>query len=123
RANASMNLRQLIEWGLVRQVHKRGDRRAYYESPADVWEMFTTIAAHRKRREIDPVHNTLRRCQEQLSPEALGDQADDEAVEQRRRRVAELLSIVSLIDSLAQRFFESQRGLRTAVDLLAQKDD
>jgi HTH-type transcriptional regulator, glycine betaine synthesis regulator len=122
RGNASMNLRQLIEWGLVRQVHKRGDRREYYESPSDVWEMFTTIAAQRKRREIDPVLSTLRRCHEQLSPEALGDQGE-EAVQQRRRRVGELLSIVSLIDSLAQRFFESQRGLRTAVDLLAQKDD
>jgi DNA-binding transcriptional regulator GbsR (MarR family) len=123
RGNASMNLRQLLDWGLVQQVHKRGDRRDYYETQQDVWEMFTTVAAQRKRREIDPILNTLRHCQEQLTPQALGAEADEPGASERRRRVGELLSILSLIDNLAQRFFESQRGLRTAVDLLAGKDE
>src|ERR1700674_3290301 len=52
RGNVSMNLSKLLEWGLVRRVHKRGDRRDYYESLNDVWEMFTLVAAQRKRREI-----------------------------------------------------------------------
>src|SRR5438270_8125958 len=72
RGNVSMNLSKLVEWGLVRRVHQRGDRRDYYESLADVWEMFTLVAAQRKRREIDPILATLRECKEQLSPEALG---------------------------------------------------
>src|SRR5437763_155063 len=75
RGNVSMNLSKLVEWGLVRRVHKRGDRRDYYESIKDVWEMFTLVAAQRKRREIDPILTTLRRCREQLSPELLGDAA------------------------------------------------
>src|SRR5215471_4742938 len=72
RGNVSMNLSKLVEWGLVRRVHKRGDRREYFESLADVWEMFTLVAAQRKRREIDPVLNTLRRCREDLLPEKPG---------------------------------------------------
>ena len=72
RGNVSMNLSKLVEWGLVRQVHKRGDRRDYFESLSDVWEMFTLVAAQRKRREIDPILNTLRECKETLSPETLG---------------------------------------------------
>ena len=60
RGNVSMNLSKLVEWGLVRRVHQRGDRRDYYESLRDVWEMFTLVAAQRKRREIDPILNTLR---------------------------------------------------------------
>src|SRR5205809_793315 len=72
RGNVSMNLSKLAEWGLVRRVHKRGDRRDYYESLSDVWEMFTLVAAQRKRREIDPILNTLRQCREQLSPDVLG---------------------------------------------------
>ena len=123
RGNASMNLNKLVEWGLVRRVHKRGDRRDYYESLSDVWEIFTLIAAQRKRREVDPVLNTLRQCKEQLAPEVLGDEADTPAAQERRRRVTELLSILSLVDSLAQRFFDSQRGLRAAVNLLAQQDE
>src|SRR5262249_20782467 len=30
RGNVSMNLSKLLEWALVRRVHKRGDRREYY---------------------------------------------------------------------------------------------
>src|SRR6266567_9600375 len=43
RGNVSMNLSKLVEWGLVRRVHKRGGRREYYESLNDVWEMFTLV--------------------------------------------------------------------------------
>src|SRR6202045_3958629 len=118
RANVSMNISKLVEWGLVRRVHKRGDRRDYYESLSDVWEMFTLVAAQRKRREIDPILNTLRTCRDRLSPEALGAAAADGRAAESRRRVGELLSFLSLVDGLAQRFFESRRGLREAVDLL-----
>ncbi|HEY7326831.1 MAG TPA: MarR family transcriptional regulator [Gemmataceae bacterium] len=122
RGNVSMNLSKLAEWGLVRRVHKRGDRRDYYESLSDVWEMFTLVAAQRKRREIDPILNTLRQCRDSLSPQMLGGSADNEHAADRRRRVNDLLSFLSLMDSLAQRFFESQRGLRAAVALLEQED-
>src|SRR5207237_9627624 len=62
RGNVSMNLSKLVGWGLVRRVHKLGERRDYYESLSDVWEMFTLVATQRKRRELDPVPPTLRRC-------------------------------------------------------------
>jgi DNA-binding transcriptional regulator GbsR (MarR family) len=122
RSNVSMNLTKLVEWGLVRRVHRRGDRRDYYESLSDVWEMFTLVAAQRKRREVDPILNTLRRCREELSPEAIGAAADEPAVRDRSRRIDELYSFLALVDGLAQRFFESHRGLRAAVELLAQEE-
>src|SRR4051812_26749272 len=122
RGNVSMNISRLVEWGLVRPVHKRGDRRDYYESLSDVWEMFTLVAARRKRREVDPILNTLRRCKEELSPEAIGAAADEPAARERFRRIDELYSFLALVDGLAQRFFESHRGLRAAVQLLAQEE-
>jgi DNA-binding transcriptional regulator GbsR (MarR family) len=123
RGNVSMNLSKLAEWGLIRRVHKRGDRRDYYESLSDVWEMFTLVASQRKRREIDPILNTLRECKDHLSPETLGATAEDQQVKEQRRRVQDLLSLLSLMDTLSQRFFESHRGLRAALELLAQKDE
>jgi DNA-binding transcriptional regulator GbsR (MarR family) len=122
RGNVSMNLSKLVEWGLVRRVHKKGDRKEYYESLADVWEMFTLVANQRKRREIDPILNTLRRCRDQLTPEVLGGLAAEQATQQRFGRVNDLLKLLTLLDSLAQRFFESHRGLREAVELLAQEE-
>src|SRR5688572_12033541 len=54
RGNANTNLRALVSWGLVRLVHKKGDRKEYFEAEKNVWAMFCIIARERKRREIDP---------------------------------------------------------------------
>src|SRR5438046_9880424 len=81
--------------------------------------MFTLVATQRKRREIDPILNTLRRCRAELSPENLGGHAEEPAAEERRHRINDLLSYLTLVDSLAQRLFESHHGLRDAVDLRA----
>jgi DNA-binding transcriptional regulator GbsR (MarR family) len=123
RGNVSMNLTRLVEWGLVRRVHRRGDRRDYYESLCDVWEMFTLVAAQRKRREIDPMLRSLRECGERLSPEQLGKQAGDDRAAERRRRVDDLLAFLTLVDGLAQRFFDSHTNLRAALELLAQDEE
>lgn len=120
RGNVSMNLSKLIEWGLVRRVHKRGDRRDYYQSLSDVWEMFTLVAAQRKRREIDPIISTLRHCREKLSPATLGDLANAPQTKEHARRVEDMFTFLSLVEELAQRFFDTNRGLRDAVELLAQ---
>src|SRR6266853_1649449 len=96
RGNVSMNLSKLVEWGLVRRIHKRGDRKEYYESLSDVWEMFTLVAQQRKRREIDPILTTLRRCKEELSPETLGPLAAQEEARERFRRVNDLLMFLTL---------------------------
>src|ERR1700747_790909 len=83
RGNVSMNLSKLVEWGLVRRVHKRGNRRDYYESLSDVWEMFTLVASQRKRRESDPILSTLRRCRDELTPESIGGLAAEAAIQER----------------------------------------
>ena len=66
RGNASMSLRALCDWGIIRRLHRRGERREYFESLSDVWEIFSIIAAERKRREMDPVLETIKQCQRML---------------------------------------------------------
>ncbi len=62
RGNVSMNLRQLVNWGLVYRVHHRGDRKEYFEAEHDVWQMFETIARERRRREVEPIVEAIERC-------------------------------------------------------------
>lgn len=62
RGNASMNLRQLVNWGLISRVHRRGDRKEYFEAERDVWAMFETITRERRRREVEPIVETIERC-------------------------------------------------------------
>ena len=61
RSNVSTSLRELQSWGIIRAVHVLGDRRTHYESMKDVWEMFRVIIDQRKRREVDPTLESLRR--------------------------------------------------------------
>src|SRR5271170_8518662 len=65
RGNAHQNLRELVGWGLVRNVIRKGERKEYFESEKDVWRMFCTVARERKRREIEPALRALRACEEQ----------------------------------------------------------
>src|SRR5438270_11352984 len=89
RGNSSMSLRALCDWGIIRRLHKRGERREYFESLTDVWEMFSIIAAERKRREMDPVLETIRQCQQMLDESNLGKAAaKQQAVQITRQRLA-----------------------------------
>src|ERR1700748_1528886 len=81
RGNASMSLRALCDWGIIRRMHKRGERREYFESLSDIWEIFTLIAAERKRREMDPVLETIKQCHAMLDESALGKAGKSEDVQ------------------------------------------
>ena len=60
RSNVSMGLKELQSWRLVKLSHQAGDRREYFEAPADVWEIFRALAEERRRREIEPTLSMLR---------------------------------------------------------------
>ena len=60
RSNVSMSLRELQSWRLVQMVHKVGDRRDYFKTPEDVWEIFQVLIEEKRKREIDPTLTLLR---------------------------------------------------------------
>lgn len=62
RSNVSTALRELQSYGLVRMTHVLGDRRDYFESLHDVWELFRVIIDQRKQRELNPTLSMLRKC-------------------------------------------------------------
>jgi DNA-binding transcriptional regulator GbsR (MarR family) len=66
RGNAHTNLRELVDWGLVRSVVRKGERKEYFEAEKVVWKMFCTIVRERKRREIRPAINVLKDCIERV---------------------------------------------------------
>lgn len=72
RGNANTNIRELIGWGLVRLVVKKGERREYFEAEKDVWKIFITITKERRRRELDPALLVLRKCAEETKGERAG---------------------------------------------------
>jgi len=67
RGNAHTNLKELVNWGLLRIITKKGERREFFEAEKDVWEMFRLIMRERKRRELDPALAVLTRCKQESS--------------------------------------------------------
>ena len=59
RSNISNSLKELQAWNLIRVTHELGDRRDYFETSVDVWELFRTIVRERKEREFDPTTRLL----------------------------------------------------------------
>ena len=59
RGNANMNLRLLIEWGIVRKELLKGDRKEYFVAERDMWFLFKQLVKERKKREIEPVINAI----------------------------------------------------------------
>src|SRR5687767_2594772 len=120
RGNASMSLRALCDWGIIRRLHKRGERREYFESLSDVWEMFSIIAAERKRREMDPVLETIRQCQRMLDEQTLGKAAaKQETVQLTRQRLAGMEEFMDVTNRIFQQFVgNAKSGLTKVVKVL-----
>lgn len=69
RSNVSTSIRELQSYRLVRMIHVLGDRRDYFESIHDVWELFRVIIEQRKQRELNPTLTMLRSCASEVDNE------------------------------------------------------
>jgi DNA-binding transcriptional regulator GbsR (MarR family) len=67
RGNASMTIRTLEEWGIVRRTAEEATRRDLFTAEQDVWHLFAAVIRVRKAREIDPLTAVLTRCRAQTS--------------------------------------------------------
>lgn len=59
RGNANMNIRALIDWGLVEKTHIQGERKEYFSAEKDIWEVFKQVAKERRKREVEPIFKVL----------------------------------------------------------------
>jgi DNA-binding transcriptional regulator GbsR (MarR family) len=108
KGNASMSLRELRTFGVVRQVEVPGDRRDFYVTEPDVWTMFFRILRERKRREFDPALEAIQRL--------VGAPGASGAVRGRLEQMAELLTTM---DGVASRFLKDPESSRSALSFVA----
>jgi DNA-binding transcriptional regulator GbsR (MarR family) len=73
RGNANMNIRELINWGLVTRILQPGERKEYFVADKDIWHVAKQILKERKKRELEPMLKVLN----QLS-QVEGDKKDKE---------------------------------------------
>lgn len=59
RGNANLNIRALIDWGLVQKELKPGERREFFAAEKDIWLVFRQVAKERRKRELEPMLRVL----------------------------------------------------------------
>ncbi len=136
RGNASMSLRALQDWGILRRVHKRGDRKEYFEAESDVWTMFRTIARERQKREIDPIVHSLYEIRDLTGarkapptpgapPMRNGTPAPPErtpALDVHNARLDAMLQFIETLDALSKTILGPEgAGLKQAMSLLSDQ--
>ena len=91
RSNVSTSLKELLNWKLVRTTQMLGDRRDYFETSLDVWELFRTVIRERKEREFDP---TTRMLEELVKQPGFAKESPD-----AQDRVRETLKLMQSVGS------------------------
>jgi len=98
RGNASMCLKELRNWRVIKQIKEPGDRKDYYVSESDAWKMFFAIIRERKRREFDPLVETVQNTLCSLKEQGGGNKGE---VQNRLKQMEELLrTLQNLTESL-----------------------
>jgi DNA-binding transcriptional regulator GbsR (MarR family) len=123
RGSASMNLRDLVRWGLVARVHRMGDRKEYFEAEKEVWQMFETITKERRRRELQPIVETIGKCLTMIDEQRRGGGAGHhKEVEAVQKRLADLLEFCELMNNFFNLFVSAagRTGMRPLTKALAK---
>lgn len=114
RGNAHGNLKELSNWGIVKSVYIKGDRKEHFEAEKDIWRMFCIITRERKRREIEPALEALKSCADKT--------ADHEcpSCKEFNRQMENLAEFVVLISSLMDKLAcsEQNKAIPLALKLL-----
>jgi len=63
RGNTNMNIRELINWGLVERVLLPGERKEFFSAEKDIWKVVKMIVKERKKRELEPMLELLDRLE------------------------------------------------------------
>lgn len=114
RGNAHGNLKELVNWGIVKSVFKKGDRKEYFEAEKDIWRMFCTITRERKRREIDTALGVLRDCAQKTEGVTC---AECQEFHKQMENLTEFVEMIStLMDKLSNT--EQSKAIPLALKLL-----
>ncbi len=119
RGAVSMACRDLREWHLIFPEKAPGSRRVTYRPATDLEKVIRNIVEIRKRREWDPILESLR----EWIPRLEADPSPD--AEAFRRRLESLESLIALTDQMVDVFLKGGLVSRVGLKMLvkAARDD
>jgi DNA-binding transcriptional regulator GbsR (MarR family) len=102
RGNVNMNLRALMDWGIVRKEHRVGERKEFFSTGKDIWELAKQVSRERRRREIEPILNVLEEIQN-----VSGD--NKKSVTEFKKVTKDLFDFSMKVDGMIEKFSKSDQ--------------
>lgn len=103
RSNVSMSIKELDSWGLIKRKHLPNDRRDYFTTLGDEWEIFRVLIEERRRREVEPTKTFLRNTLMSTNAHNAEDNQDHYALT-RMQNMHDLIEEVTEFYTLLQDF-------------------
>lgn len=77
RGNANMNVRALMDWGLVFKELKAGERREFFYAEKDMWKVAMQVVKERRKRELEPIIGTIQELKKIKDESSAGEQFEN----------------------------------------------
>ena len=103
RGNANMNIRALLDWGIIYRILVPGERKEYFKSEKDVWALSRQVAKERRKRELEPILKVLKSVNEVQND-------GTEETKEFKKVVKELKSFGDRSDQLLDVFVKSEEN-------------
>ena len=102
RGNTNMNVRALIEWGIVSKSFKIGERKEFFAADKDIWAVARQITRERRKREIEPLTKAL--------TELKDIEGNDDDTKEFNKLIADLDDFASKVDGIFDKFIRSDEN-------------
>jgi DNA-binding transcriptional regulator GbsR (MarR family) len=102
RGNANMNIRALIDWGIVHKEYKPGERKEFFSTGKDIVELARIVSRERRKRELEPIIKILSQLQEV--------EGESSEVEEFKEVTKELLDFSNKADGILDKFSRSDKN-------------
>jgi DNA-binding transcriptional regulator GbsR (MarR family) len=103
RGNANMNVRALLDWGIVSRISVPGERKEFFKSEKDIWALARQVAKERRKRELEPILKVLKEVNEVQTD-------GSEETKEFKKVVKELRSFAERSDGLIDTFIKSEES-------------
>ncbi len=102
RGNVNMNMRELINWGLVRKDLKTGERKEFFYAEKDMWKAAMQIIKERRKREVEPLLQVLN----ELKTVDKTDKSED--AKEFRKTVSNIEEVIGKADVALEKMSKAQ---------------
>ena len=103
RGNVNMNMRGLMDWGIVKKELKAGERKEYFYTGKDIGELARQVARERRKREIEPIVRVLAEVRNVTGN-------DKRATAEFKKVTSELHDFSSKVDGMMEKFSKADQA-------------